>query len=187
MPATVELSVHPATPDQAVRGLVAEVNWRPHPALLSLLYRIDAETENLRLPAPRPARRADGLWQHTCFEAFIRASGIQAYYEFNFSTSGEWAAYRFESRRTGMQPTQHLPPPRIGVLRGRGMMDVSIDVDLAQLEDLASAMELSLGLAAVIEHGSGERSYWALRHDSAQPDFHDPATFALKLIGRTAA
>lgn len=185
MPATVELTAHPATPDPAIRGLAAEVSWRPRPALLSLMYRIDADAESLRLPAPRPARRADGLWQHTCFEAFIRAGGVPVYYEFDFSTSGEWAAYRFESRRTGMQPAQHLPPPRIGVLRGRGVVDVSIDVDLAQLEGLASATELNLGLAAVIEHGGGERSYWALRHDSAQPDFHDPATFALKLEGWT--
>lgn len=187
VPATAELTVHPATPDQAVRGLAAEVAWQPHAALLSLLYRLDAQTAALCLPAPRPARRADGLWQHTCFEAFVRAGGAQAYYEFNCSTSGEWAAYRFESRRDGMQQAQRLAAPRIGVLRGSGMLDVSIDLDLTQLEDLASATRLDIGLAAVIEHTDGQRSYWALRHGSAQPDFHDPDTFILHFEGRTTA
>lgn len=187
MPATAELTVHPAMPDPAVRGLGAEVAWQPQRALLSLTWRVDAEPVGLRLPAPRPARRADGLWQHTCFEAFIRSGREPAYFEFNCSTSREWAMYRFASRRTGMQSEQRLPAPRVGTLRGRDVLNVSIDLDLAQLTELASATQLDLGLAAVIERVDGGRSYWALRHGSAQPDFHDPATFILQLEGRTTA
>ena len=187
MPATAELIVHPATPDPAVRGLEARVTWQPHPALLSLLFRLHAPTAALHVPAPRPARRADGLWQHTCFEAFIRARDAQAYHEFNCSTSGEWAAYRFASRRAGMQPAQRMAAPRIGVLRGSDMLDVNVDLDLARLDDFATATQLELGLAAVIEHTDGQRSYWALQHGAAQPDFHDPVTFIMRLEGRTTA
>lgn len=187
MPATATLIPHPATPDAAVRSLVAEVSWQPGAAKLSLLYRLDAETAGLRLPAPRPARRADGLWQHSCFEVFIRCGEEQAYYEFNFSTSGEWAAYRFESPRAGMQPLQNMPAPRIGVLRGRGNVDVSIDLDIPQWSGLATGAGLNLGLAAVIEHEDGSHSYWALRHGAARPDFHDPGAFALRVPGVVTA
>ena len=27
----------------------------------------------------------DGLWRHTCFEAFVGIPGAEPYYEFNFS------------------------------------------------------------------------------------------------------
>ena len=187
MSAAAHLIVHPATPDRVVRGLAVEVTWQPQHALLSLLYRLDAEETALRLPAQRSARRVDGLWQHTCFEAFLRAAGAPGYHEFNCSTSGEWAAYRFASRRDGMQPAQYPGAPRIGVLRGRGMLDVNIDLDLAQIGELASASRLELGLAAVIENAAGQRSCWALRHGAGQPDFHDPATFTLELEGRATA
>lgn len=186
MPATAQLTVHPALPDPAVRGLAAEVSWQPHAARLSLAYRVDADTAALCLPAPRPARRADGLWRHTCFEAFLRAGDAQAYFEFNCSTSGEWSLYRFASRRTGMQFEQRVAAPQVGTLRGQDTLNVSVDLDLAPLAELASAPRLQLGLAAVIERLDGGLAYWALRHGAGQPDFHDPATFVLQLDGRTS-
>lgn len=187
VPATARLTAHPHAPDALVRELVATAAWRPRPGTLSLAFQVAGELDGLKLPAPHGARRADGLWQHTCFEAFVRAEGASSYYEFNFSTSGEWAAYRFTSRRTGMQPEARVAAPRIGILQGQGRLDVSIGMDVAQLDDLAAATRLELGLAVVLERSDGGRSYWALRHGAAQPDFHDPATFVMQLEGRSAA
>lgn len=187
MPAPAALTAHPATPGRTIRGLAVEVGWRPQAALLSLFFRLDAPLAALCLPPQRPARRVDGLWQHTCFEAFVRAAGAQPYHEFHCATSGEWAAYRFASRRAGMQPAQRAAAPRIGVLHGADRLDVNIDLDLSPFGDLREAAQLDLGLAAVIEHPDGQRSYWALRHGSAQPDFHDPATFILRLDARSTA
>ena len=44
-----------------------------------------------------------------------------------------------------------------------------------------------IGLCAVIAEVGGVKSYWAMTHRSAQPDFHDPACFAAKLGPRKAA
>ena len=39
-----------------------------------------------------------------------------------------------------------------------------------------------MGLSAIIEETDGTKSYWALAHPPGEePDFHDPACFALEL------
>ena len=38
-------------------------------------------------------------------------------------------------------------------------------------------VETVLGLGAVVEALGGERSYWALAHGAAQPDFHREDSF----------
>ena len=59
----------------------------------------------------------EGLWRHTCFEAFIKAPGRTSYHEFNFAPSGQWAAYRFDAYREGMMPADLGASPEIAVRR----------------------------------------------------------------------
>ena len=70
-----------------------------------------ADLAALRLPEPRPAVRTDGLWRHSCFEAFIGHGGARDYWEYNFSPSGAWAAYHFTGYREGMAPLLKGAPP----------------------------------------------------------------------------
>ena len=58
---------------------------------------------------------SDELWQHTCFEAFVRASSGSEYYEFNFSPSTQWAVYRFTDYRNGMCVAAEVSTPPIDV------------------------------------------------------------------------
>src|ERR1043165_4654007 len=69
---------------------------------LVLSYVVIGQMSDIRLPPVAAAARTDDLWQHTCFEAFIRASSGTAYYEFNFAPSTQWAAYRFSGYRSEM-------------------------------------------------------------------------------------
>ena len=57
----------------------------------------------------------DDLWQHTCFELFIGAKNDAEYYEFNFSPSGEWAAYEFRNYRDGEPIHAEELDPKISV------------------------------------------------------------------------
>ena len=78
----------------AVRGIEVELHWQhaPEPALL-LIYVVRGALNELRLPGRAAApTRTDGLWQHTCFEAFVGTEGNSAYREFNFAPSADWAA-----------------------------------------------------------------------------------------------
>lgn len=179
MSASADLIRHPATPCAAVRRIDAELA-RPTAELLYFRYRIEGDIAGLRLPAVGPARRADGLWQHSCFEAFLRADAGDGYCELNFSPAGDWAAYRFSGRRVGRTKPE-LASPRATIRRASGILAIDIELALEQLPEFARAATLTAGLAAVIEERDGALSYWAISHGADRPDFHDPATFTLRV------
>lgn len=174
-----KLVMHPASRSGVVQG-VEVVIARDAPGALRISFRIAGEIGRLRLPAAAPALRADGLWQHSCLEAFLRADGADSYHEFNFSPSGAWAAYRFAGRRTG-RTLPVMTAPAMQFDRTDGSFGLNAVIPLAGLPDLARASTIHAGLAAVIEDEHGTHSYWALAHAAPQPDFHDPATFSLVL------
>lgn len=157
------------------------MDWSAAARTLTLRYRLACETAQLLLPATTGSRRADGLWQHTCFEVFIRPAGTEAYCEFNFSPSGEWAAYRFTSRREGMQSIDAIEPPSVRLAPAPDGLAVTVVLQAGSIDGLTGGRALDLGLSAIIEDLTGGLSYWALRHASPRPDFHDPASFALRL------
>jgi len=95
----VKLTPHPDAGPGPVRALDVEARWSDAAGLLSLVYRLAADPAALRLPGASQPRRADGLWRHTCLEAFVRTGGGPGDLEFNHSPYGEWAAYCFDARR----------------------------------------------------------------------------------------
>ncbi|MDP3746866.1 MAG: DOMON-like domain-containing protein [Phenylobacterium sp.] len=149
--------------------------------MLTLRYVVSGAMRALSLPPPATPARADGLWQRTCFEAFLRPGPGEAYYEFNFSPSTEWAAYRFDGYRQGMRPAEGLQAPRIEPSATDEAFELRVSLDLDQVPDLPMAGAWGLGLAAVIEDAGGAISYWALAHPPGKADFHHADGFALNL------
>src|SRR5579862_9201500 len=94
------LVAHPRTPGAAVYGIGAEVRFLK-PAVLFCDYTLHADMAQVRIPPRQGNSPVEGLWQHTCFEAFVGIPGAEPYYEFNFSPGGDWAAYRFRGYREG--------------------------------------------------------------------------------------
>jgi hypothetical protein len=122
------------------------------------------------------------LWQHTCFEVFIAVKGQPTYYEFNFSPSGEWAAYAFiKGYRDGGPIEDDGLHPEIVVRSAANSFELEAIVRLDRLQAIKSQMPLRMGLSAVIEEKDGTLSYWALKHRPGKPDFHHPDSFALEL------
>jgi hypothetical protein len=167
------LQRHPASPCAALRGIEASVT-RAAEGSLRLTYRLEGDLDRVLIPPARAPRMAERLWQHTCCELFIASADGGPYQEFNFSPSGEWAAYRFERYRHGMA-LETPAEPRIRVQRGAGVLELHAGISLA----LPS--HPLLGLSAVIEETDGTLSYWALRHTAGKPDFHHRDGFALEL------
>src|SRR5262245_51445700 len=174
------LTCHPETPSQAVQEIQAGAVWTQDSALI-FTYALKADLTRLRIPPPTPSRKADRLWQHTCFEAFILVKGKREYYEFNFAPSGDWAVYRFQRYRDGTPVEDDMLAPRISVSNTADRFDLHAIVRLDRLPTIPPDPCLLLALSAVIEDQSGELSYWALRHPPGRPDFHHPDSFALKL------
>jgi hypothetical protein len=158
---------------------VAVTVGRPAPGELALRYTLMAEMASVRVPARSAPARVDGLWRHTCFEAFVKLPGESAYRELNFAPSGEWAAYRFSAYRAEMAPDLKQPPPRLEIRSSANALTLDAHVSLST--PLADAPAIALALTAVLESDDGTLSFWALRHPGAKPDFHHPDSFALEL------
>ncbi len=179
--ATAELLPHPASRCDAIRRFDAAMEIASPSDELRISFRIDGAIGRLRLPERGSALRADGLWQHSCLEAFLKAETGDDYHEFNFAPSGDWAAYRFSSRREGRESPE-VPAPRIETRRSAEDFELQAGISLAALPGLAAARVLVGGIAAVIEDVNGRLSYWALAHGAEQPDFHDPASFRVRVM-----
>lgn len=150
---------------------------RSDDGILTLVYVLTGELSQIIVPESRQPQRVAGLWEHTCFEVFVMTGTGPGYSEFNFSPSGEWAAYVFQRYREGMDlPMAVMPQPVSSHEPGRLEVTAQIGQDVLPVGD-----SLRLGLSAVIEHANGERSYWALGHPRATPDFHDAAAFTAQL------
>ena len=94
---------------------VAVVVTRLQPEKLVLSYTVTGKMSDIVIPPAARATRADHLWQHTCFEAFVRGASANQYYEFNFSPSTQWAAYRFTDYRSGMYMATEVDTPAIDI------------------------------------------------------------------------
>lgn len=154
-------------------------------SVLRITFRIPGDTSAVLFPEEvpplhtkiAPERRADRLWEHTCFEVFLRAPGETTYLEFNFSPSFEWAAYQFDGHRKGMRDAS-VPVPAVIATAWRNRFELSARIELPGWEDRS----WNLNFAAIIEEKDGAKSYWALAHPpEGPPDFHHPSCFVLEL------
>jgi hypothetical protein len=175
------LARYPTTPGGAVRGVDIRLE-RDSSCLLTLRYVLRADMLHVRIPTTAPSTRADGLWAHTCFEAFIApAVAGAAYYELNFSPSLQWAIYSFEAYRQGMSPTDVTVSPKLTARTFDDRLELDATIGLHDLKGLRAAHTLKLAVTAVVEDDSGTLSYWALKHAPGKPDFHHGDGFVLEL------
>jgi hypothetical protein len=171
---------HPSTPSEAIHRIDAHVEVGES-GVVSFRYVLRAELPRIRIPPPASAGRADGLWKHTCFEAFITAPGGTGYYELNFAPSREWAIYGFKAYREAMSSADEVAPPEISVRRFDDRLEIDAIVRLHDLIALRGTPRVRLALTAVVEEDNGTLSYWALKHAPGKPDFHHPDGFVLEL------
>ncbi|MEP7221106.1 MAG: GIY-YIG nuclease family protein [Novosphingobium sp.] len=169
------LHPHPDTPCRAIDCFSVSMVF-DGPDCLELTFCLQGKIDRIRLPANGSGSRCDDLWQYTCFEMFSRNFRYSAYEELNFSPSTDWAAYDFDSYRTGMRPTPCVLAPEIAVIITPAELRMTAKASLAE-----GAGPWDVGFSAVIEETDGTKSYWALAHPPGKPDFHAPTCFAAVL------
>ncbi|MFO7627932.1 MAG: DOMON-like domain-containing protein [Prochlorococcaceae cyanobacterium] len=155
---------------------------------LLLHYRLSGPLQELLIPAPAAsAERRDGLWQTTCFEAFLAEAGSETYWELNLSPAGHWNLYRLDGYRKGLAPEAALsalplqlgsPQPAAEDLT-QGLLELQLELPLPPA--LAGAGHLELAITAVLQQRDLSLSYWALAHPGPEPDFHRRDGFLLEL------
>jgi hypothetical protein len=206
------LILHPDSECGALDAIDVEI-LREAPRRFSVRFIATGAVKRLSVPRETrgPAKRVDGLWQHTCFEAFVRVGDDDDYHEFNLSPSRDWACYRFDAYRAGMAEAKRVQPPAIGTWlhhaqigseRERGLQqdlaghrrdfahpffELTATLGMEQMLDLPVSEPWHLGLSAVIEERNGNKSYWALAHPPGAPDFHHRDCFALELAAARPA
>ena len=141
-------------------------------------FRVTGPVDTLGIPAPSAPAAADNLWQHTCCEAFVGVPGEDAYHEFNFSPSGQWASYRFDRYRQRDEAFAPAARPTLAFTRHLQALRLTAVIPSTLLP---GAGPFEIALSAVIETSDGSKSYWALVHPAAQPDFHLRQNFILTL------
>lgn len=182
------LRLHPDTVFSAVIEIEVEVA-RPRSGSLDLAYIVTGNIGDLVMPALAVGGRTDDLWQHTCFEAFVRNVSDEDYYEFNFAPSTQWASYGFSAYRSGMRVAAEIDTPRITVATSPGQYILQARLELDQVPPSPPSVRgggekrpiWRLGLSAVIEQTGGVQSYWALTHPPGKADFHHSDCFAVEL------
>ncbi|HEY3515594.1 MAG TPA: DOMON-like domain-containing protein [Gammaproteobacteria bacterium] len=148
---------------------------------LELEYSLTGDLAQLAIPGRAAGGRADRLWEHTCFEAFIAPAADGRYCELNFSPSTEWAAYVFDGYRQDMRPLDLAEPPTVRVAETKNDLRVTAGIELGGLAD--APWPWRIGLTAVVEDRAGGRAYYALLHPRDKPDFHDATAFTVLLDG----
>ena len=171
---------HPATPPAGppfrVWANVDHAGALGAVASTNIWFGVGAPAARFVIPEPAEPSRAEDLWQATCFEAFLRRAGEDAYREWNFAPSSAWAAYDFTSYREGRTEAEQAFPPYVR------MEDNLTWWALGATIAVESGVDWALGLSAILEERDGTKSYWALAHPPGpKPDFHDPHCFAANL------
>jgi hypothetical protein len=179
----VPLVCHSTTPCDYIQEVDVRVDWLSADKLV-FYYRIEGDIDQLQLPAQQRPAHADGLWKHTCFEAFLRVPGERCYLELNFSPSSAWAIYRFDDYRQGMAAVETASGPKIICRRREDRLEADVDLHLSTLNLPAmqtAPLQLQMALSAVLQDRQGRVCYWALAHPPGKPDFHHPESYCLKL------
>ncbi len=170
---------HPDTPEPAVRWLSVAVERDAE--RLNLRFMGEGDLDRVAWPEYADPEFTDGLWQHTCFEVFVRSGHGEGYIEGNFSPSSQYAFYAFSGYREGMTALRHAADPFEGLEFVDDQFIMFVTLDMASIAPDIAAADWSIGLSAVIENTDGQKSYFALAHPGGAPDFHHPACFALEL------
>jgi hypothetical protein len=153
-------------------------------SFVSAVYVLKGRLDSLIAPVSRKTggifSRADGLWQHTCFELFLRLPAGDEYLEFNFSPAGAWNAYKFDGYRAGMRPLSDVCLQYSDWQSDGKEARLEIKLEAAELSDI-KAGSMQAGLTAVLETSDQGLSYWALAHPGEKPDFHNSKGFLVRL------
>lgn len=173
----LDLHSHPQSPASVVNEFWVAYSWL-RKGILHIKYYVKANIASVSLPQKADSVRADGLWENTCFELFLREQSARNYCEFNFSPSGCWAAYQFSAYREDMADLELAEPPHIDFETSDKHIEMEVTLDLS---GLAQASAYEVAFSAVIADKSGGKSYWALSHPQAKPDFHHEGSFTHQL------
>lgn len=149
---------------------------------LEVNFSLTGDITSLNLPKPSEhPRRMEGLYHHTCLEVFLKRG--DRYLEWNFSFSGDWCVFLFDSYRK--QSSLDLPLDQSlfsirHISHSNSEANLRVRLPLHKLSFLGNGSS-QIAFSAVLEHPQQQFSYWALTHVATKPDFHQEKSFIVTL------
>ena len=128
-------------------------------------------------PISDVAQRRVGLWETTCFECFLGASGQERYWEINLSPSGDWNIFRLDRYRENLREESIIETLPCWVETCGDRLIVGATLDIQKLGLCRDSIELSV--TSVLEDTMGNIRYWAVAHAGAEADFHLRESFVI--------
>ena len=175
---TAQLIPFPNAPSNENDDFTLSVSVNKTGPRIQAQFDLQGNTAAIQWPAAATPGQGKDLWKHTCFELFLTTPDTDAYWEYNFSPSRQWAVYAFQYYR---QPTNldliYIPviePPQ------RSPHAFTLLAQF-QIEPSQADQVILLGASAVIETVDNQKRYYALRHCGEKPDFHLRDSFVLQL------
>lgn len=146
---------------------------------IAISYAAEGDLHNVAIPPRRNGVRRDNLWRTTCFEFFAAFDNDPTYWEFNFSPSTDWSAYRFSNYRRGRHDEKRAAIEKLLLGKTGEQLNMGVRLSLDSLKWRSLRMAC-FGFSAIFEDKSGRQSYWALQHPQGNPDFHHRISFSHK-------
>ncbi len=169
---------HPDTDDDGIKAFYIGVKAHYQNGDLTLRYEVQGAIDLLAIPTSKVPIETDYLWQHTCFEAFIAVEEDEAYHEYNFSPSGDWAAYAFNDYRK-QKSWRAQDASAIHCAISEDQLVLTAVIAHRNLPENPLNKSYRLGLSTVLKTKADDLSYWSLFHPSGAPDFHHRSSFTL--------
>ena len=119
--------------------------------------------------------RRDGLWDTTCFEAFLGLPGEPRYWEINLAANGDWAVYSFSDYRNGRTDQSQTITPEVQLRRWHHQLRLDASLDLSAWWPPGIGPDIAL--TAVLDRGDKGLSHWAISHPGERADFHQRQAF----------
>jgi len=161
---------HPGSPAPKIRQIT--VDGERTSKNLFLTYTLKGDWANFVFPdAQHPVIPPENLWEHSCCELFCREAGAALYQEYNFSPSGQWAAYAFVAYRKRQENGTPPAPRNMNWAQSDALLTCQVEIPV-------SAGLIQLALAVILERADNKLFYYALKHPPGAPDFHHADNFA---------
>ena len=176
---TTKFSLRPFILSPYTEPFTAQGQVRYFKNEIEYTLKLTGPLQNIKIPrVERPPMMRERIWESTCFELFVASQEDKHYLEFNFCPSGDWWCMEFANYRQPKTDFVWDKTPEFHCLR-EAPQSLVLNARIA-LPTHYVQKKIALGISAIIDHPSGEKSYWALSHPSNKPDFHDDSHFLLK-------
>lgn len=158
-------------------GISAQIELKPQSIKFSYQLRdadqVLMDSLTARTFGASDFKRANKLWQSTCFEAFWGTPFAKKYYEMNVTADGRWNVYVFTDYR---KPN---PPEPTSDFRLHSLTVTNERLD-AEFKTAIRPKVVEAALCAVLRTQNNENYYYSAKHTGSKPDFHLREGFTIR-------